>query len=644
MRGLAAVLRHELAERRLLLLVSPLLGLLALAAPLLPGAADPGSFELRDTTALFLALALSGLTALLLGPSVVGADLAARRLAFFFSRPLPGAAIWAGKLGAAAICAWSAALLALLPSLLVDVAAGAGGGLLHNALIPRPLLALWFGALPVLVLAAHFGGVILRTRSPWLVLDLAAAVTAAAIVLTTVRRLQYWGALDAGSLELLGVVGLGLAGLGLLAASAVQVIAGRTDPVRGHRGLSLTFAGISLATVFAFAAVAQGWIAIGPQDLDSWSFAAVSPGQAWIALSGPAPGPPGYGASFLLHTASGRAVRTRFARGPDDVLPVAFSADGRRAVWTERGGGKEPSAGVLLRLDLDRPASEPVRTPIVESAPPSGLAISPHGDRFATVSSRRVAVYELDGGRLLAAHAFESLDGWPEAVFIGEDRLRILIPRYLGDGVRVVAVVDLDLTSRKAAGVATLPDLGWLRSLSPDSGRIAFNSAPGAVTVIDLAGGRQVFKLSQRGARVSASYLADGRLARQVVGPAGGELILLDGDGQRLPDSPRFRLPRGAALGWIVQADADRLLALEVLQGRRGAVQAGWKLLDLRRGRTLSVGPRGLQPLVPHSLAFAGKAPLFTDGTHLLRIDLATGNRQVLGPARPFRTGYQPPM
>ena len=39
MRGLTAILRHEVAERRLLLLAGPLLGLLPFLMPLLPGAA-----------------------------------------------------------------------------------------------------------------------------------------------------------------------------------------------------------------------------------------------------------------------------------------------------------------------------------------------------------------------------------------------------------------------------------------------------------------------------------------------------------------------------------------------------------------------------------------------------------------------------
>ncbi|MBV8202423.1 MAG: hypothetical protein JOZ15_17535, partial [Acidobacteria bacterium] len=294
MRGLTAVLNHEIAARRLLLLVSPLVGLIAFAAPLLSAAgsgAGAANSELRDTAALFLSLALSGLGALLLGASALGADLASRRLAFFFSRPLSGAAVWAGKLGAAAICAWAAGLLALLPVLLVDAAAdGAGRLLLHNPVLPGSLLGLCFAAVPLAVLVAHAGGVVLRTRSAWLILDLAGAVTVWAIALAAVRRLQYWGALP-DPLPLVPLLALagGAAGAALLAASAAEVIDGRTDPVRGHRTLSLTLAGLGLAGALVFAALAQRWIAIAPLDLERWSFAAVAPGGQWIALAGPAP-------------------------------------------------------------------------------------------------------------------------------------------------------------------------------------------------------------------------------------------------------------------------------------------------------------------------------------------------------------------
>jgi hypothetical protein len=648
MRGLTAVLRHEIAERRLLLLASPVLGLLPLAAPLM--SAGSGGSELRDTEALFLALALSGLSALLLGASVVGADLASRRLAFFFSRPLTGGAVWAGKLGAAAICAWTAGLLALLPALLIEVAVGGGdGNVVHLSRLPGPLLAIWFGAVPLTVLVAHCGGVILRTRSAWLVLDLAGAVTVGAIVVWTLRRLQYWGALaDPLPVAPLVAVGAGAAGVALLAASAAQVIDGRADPVRGHRTLSLTLAGLGLAGALAFAALAQRWIAIGPLDLDRWTFATVAPGQAWIALAGPAPGPREYGAAFLLEVGSGRSVRARFARNAYDTLPLAFSADGRRAVWAEYQGRQGTSPGVLVSLALDRAGAMPVPTPIVEAAPPAKLVLSPRGTRIATVTGRHVAVYELDSGRLLAAHTFGDALDWPAtAVFRDEDHLRLLVFGNEAPGKYALAVYDLDLASRRLTGLATLP-CGWLRVLSPDAERVACNGRPPqAVGVFDLASGRQLAELRQPGAMVRASYLADGRLALLARGPAGIEVTILDGDGRPLPGSPRFRLPPGATLAWfwvpeedtfswIVQTDAHRLLAREILRDRRLGSRTSWQVLDLAQGGSRSLGADGLRLLPPWAVTAAGNAPLFSDGTRLLRIDLATGEAHALGPARPY--------
>ena len=648
MRGLTAVLRHEIAERRLLLLASPVLGLLPLAAPLM--SAGPAGSELRDTEALFLALALSGLSALLLGASVVGADLASRRLAFFFSRPLTGGAVWAGKLGAAAICAWTAGLLALLPARLFDAAADGGdGSFLGTALRSGPLLAIWFGAVPLIVLIAHHGGVILRTRSAWLVLDLAGAVTVGAIVAWTLRRLQYWGALaDPLPAAPLVAVGAGAVGVALLAASAAQVMDGRADPVRGHRNLSLTFAGLGLAGALAFAALAQRWIAIGPLDLDQWSYAAVAPGQTWIALAGPAPGPCEYGAAFLLEVGSGRSVRARFAKRANDTLPLAFSADGRRAVWAEYQGRQGTSPGVLVSLALDRAGAMPAPTPIVEAAPPAKLVLSPRGTRIATFTGRHLAVYELDSGRLLAAHNFGDALDWPATVvFRDEDHLRLLVSRDEAPGKPASAVYDLDLASRRLARLATLP-CGWDRVLSPDAERVACNEVPpGAAAVFDLASGRQLAELRQAGAKVRAAYLADGRLDLVARGPAGTEVTILDGDGRPLPGAPRFRLPPGAALAWfripeedtyswIVQTDAHRLLAWEILRDRGLGPRTSWKVLDLTRGGTRSLGSDRLRLLPPWAVTAAGSAPLFSDGAHLLRIDVATGEAHALGPARPY--------
>ncbi|MBV8202776.1 MAG: hypothetical protein JOZ15_19335 [Acidobacteria bacterium] len=239
----------------------------------------------------------------------------------------------------------------------------------------------------------------------------------------------------------------------------------------------------------------------------------------------------------------------------------------------------------------------------------------------------------------MAAQAFDGFEA--EAAFVGDDRLRLLIARSQ-DATDLQQVVDLDLAAHRQARLATVPLPTWNRSLSPDAGRLVFNrTRPAAATVFDLAGGRQLADLRQPGARVRARFLADGRLAELVERPAGAELTLLDGDGRPVPGVPRFPLPAGTPGAWIVQADPDRLLALEPWQPGRSGFERRWWLVDLRQGRMRPLGPTSLQLLEPFPRLAAGTAPLFTDGTHLLRIDLATGERHVLGRARPLEATYR---
>ena len=636
MRGLTAILRHEVAERRVLLLAGPLLGLLPFLMPLLPGAAAREGAELRDAAALFLALTLSGLAAVLLGATALASDLAERRLAFFFSRPVSGAAIWAGKLGGAALCAWAAGLLAAAPVLLFDAATGQAGGLLRNTALPARLVAIGFVGLPLGLLAAHALGVILRTRSAWLVLDLCAATVVAALVTVVLRRLDHWGLLRSPS-QLLPALALA-AGLALLAASASQVLGGRIDPVRAHRRLSLTLAALGIAGALGFAILAQRWIAAGPLDLRLWRVAFASPGQSWLAVAGEAPGPPGAGAAFLLQPGSGRSRRLRAAgAGSDPMPPIAFSADGKRAVWAEYQGAPLRSPGVLMQLELERADAEPVQTLIGVPNLYTHLALSPNGAVLAVVpwNGHQVSVYDVGRGRLLAAHSFgDSVD--TQVVFLTNDRLRLLVTRYRSGGKPALDLYDLDLASRTLVQLGSVPGASYWRSLSPDASHIAVNYRyPHRTAVYDVAGGRQLARLEQPGGRISAFYLADGRLATQVAVPTFTELTIRDGEGGLPPGAPRCRFRAGTWLTWVRQIAADRLLAVAVQPLPRGGSRLACLLVDLARGTARPLED-GLEPVPTLGKLAVADTPLFLGGNHLLRIDFTTGERRILGPARPY--------
>src|SRR6478672_9959596 len=80
MRGFVAVFEREIVERRLLPLAALALGIVALAAPLLPGMPAAAPSEVRSGVALGLALIVRLVVAMALGGSVIARDLGERRL------------------------------------------------------------------------------------------------------------------------------------------------------------------------------------------------------------------------------------------------------------------------------------------------------------------------------------------------------------------------------------------------------------------------------------------------------------------------------------------------------------------------------------------------------------------------------------
>ncbi len=137
---------------------------------------------------------------------------------------------------------FGAGLLVLLPAVLMggnlslDGIWGVGGVISVSG--PELLLA-WGAGLLFLLFGAHAASVVVRSRSSWAVLDLAALVAVAGLFWAMVRRMVLEGVLLRLSLarqeERLGIVAwmeLGFfaaALLSLMAASALQVTRGRTD-------------------------------------------------------------------------------------------------------------------------------------------------------------------------------------------------------------------------------------------------------------------------------------------------------------------------------------------------------------------------------------------------------------------------------
>lgn len=631
MRSFAAVLRRELAERRLLALAAALLGLVPVAVPFLPLGISRTP-DARSGTAIALALIVSFVLALVLGSTVLARDLSERRLGFYFSRPLPGWAIWAGKLAGGALLAFGSGVLVLLPSLLLGDRPDPSGywGLgIGQGLDLWLSSALWAMTVLALLLAANAFGTMVRSRSPWLLLDLLAATLLLGLAgVLTERLLSAW-ALGALALAQAGL--LVAAVLSFAAASAVQVTRGRTDLRRGHRLLSLTLWTLLGLAVLAFGGYTRWVLAAEPEDLVEIGGVIPAPAGDWIAVGGITGASRGkYEPTFLLDTSTERFVRIGSQAALWDGL--TFSRDGRHAVWVQASGRALYPINAF-RLDLGRPGAEPVQTPAGFSGSiPHALALSPDGRRLACIAGGRIVAQELRSGKLLLSAPVER-EVWER------ERLRFLDSRTLryyfsrGDrGVEAeVRVLDFDLDTGRASREVRVPGAFAIWGISPDGHRILLRSrdlelSRTEIAIADLRTGEPPAGFPLPGIANEISLLPGGHVATARRNRGRIELRILDGRGAELK---RFELP-GVQIRLGGQP-APGLLAVATAPGR--SAREAWRsdLLDLESGALRPVGeglyPQGWPGLPPGSI---GTRLFVRKNGGLVRIDPETGRQTAL--------------
>jgi hypothetical protein len=626
-RGFLAVLRREVEERRLLLLAAVAAGFFPFVLPYLPGFEGRDPADVRGGAALALAVVVAGVLSLGLGATVIAGDLAERRLGFYFARPVAGWALWGGKLAGAAVLAVGASLLVLLPALLFGGKVEIGMlWWLGDSLLRTGLPALVTGTIAVLLLA-HVLSSMARSRSSWLLLDLAAALAVAAVTWSAWRVLWREQALSALYLGA-GCFALAAA-VAALAAGAVQVTGGRTDPRRGHRLLSLTFWGVLGVAALGFSVYTRWVTAVTPADL-TWLSPVAAPAGSWIALRGPAAGRGDYTPAFLFDVASGR-WRKIGATGFYRWLPLIFSPDGERAAWLAPDGA--PGEGLALgTLDLRDAGARPAAAPVAFRDWPQSLVLTPHGTRVAYVDDGTLIVADLATGRLLASASLATAAGESVDLRFGDPgRLRVYRAAEEpapGDSPGSVPTwhltsLELPVPRGRLAVTGRLELTGDVHSwaLSPDGGRVVVRLAQ-ALRVLDLRTGALLAEQPLAGEMSAADLLTDGRI---VVTEHAGErtlLSLLSRDGKPLRrftfDADRLQLGGEVAAGRLALATARRA-KLRTFEAWTSFV------LDLDTGRTALVG-RGLLPVGRPGLGpQSAGARLFSRRRDLLLFDPATG-------------------
>ena len=652
MKAFLAVFEREIIERRLAAAAALLLGLVPLAAPLMPGLGHRNGPEVRSATALALALCFSLGLALILGGSIVVRDLVERRLGFYFSRPIAGWAVWSGKLAAALLLVLGAGLLILLPTAIVERRLDVGGLLSAPPIwllgVPAAAVSvsvsLWIAIVLLLMVLSHAANVALRSRSPWLILDLLGLGLVAGLAWAAARRLAFAGALGAAEAMVTALVAVAL--LALLAAGAVQVLQGRTDLRRGHRLLSLTLWGALLTGTFAAQGYASWVLAAGPEDLDQVGVSGTASRSLWIAIFGPVEGRMGYTPELLLDTSSGRSTPVKFLLSPQ------FSADGRWAVWLEPervSRGPEPAGPFeLRRLDLRDSRSQPERTRMTYSVPaPPILAVSPDGRRVAVAAGNRLTLEEVPTGRLLAsAELPRELDHVEDSLlFVSPGRVRIFgyelfSPAGSKPSPGGLEVGEIHITGGGLRRVARIEQLArpegqdepWFPAhleVSADGERLLVRrESDRRFLVLDAGSGAVLAELPPAGEKSSAVFLADGRIAL-ASGSRPRELRIFS---RGFAPERSFRFA-GSGLRLGGQPAPDQLVA-STSPRRLGVMSRSSQTLILN----LATGSRrwfgtGLVPIaMPHFGPENVGSTLFwrDEGARLVHVDLKTGRERVV--------------
>jgi hypothetical protein len=628
-KGLWAVLCREIAERRLLLLGAAVMGLFPLLMPFLPGVDGRYSTDLRAGTAFALCFVVAAVLAVTLGSSVIAGELAERRLGFYFARPIAGWSIWAGKLAGASVLCLGAGFLVLLPTLLVNprielgTPAWMGGAWIHGVPVFLPALA---AGCATIVLLSHLVSTMVRSRSPWLLLDLGAALAVAALFWSARQVLLREGAEAAWLRGLAGFVTALVAAA--LVASAIQVTRGRTDPRRGHRLLSLTFWAALGAAAAGLAAFSHWVVTVSPRDLAALEVVLPSPAGPWIGLRGPAAGRGDYFPAFLLDIASGRSVKSGVSPAYRFWwLQPVFAPDGSRAAWVE---GRAGSFDLRL-LDLTRPGARPTASAVSFGEWPLRMALSPGGRLFASLQSSSLTVDDLATGRLLAAVPLAvSFEEDFQLRFADDGHLRVYqasSERAPGGGATwQLAVLDLEPGHGRLdrVGGIKVPGSSMRWALSRDGRRAALlPRSGGPVLLADLGTGTVIATLPSQADVVSATFLTDGRLLldERTLGSVTLRVMGQDGAEQRRFPFPMPRLVFGGEVG-------PGLLTLGTTARGSYADPAGWTsfLLNLDDGRTTPIG----QGLIPVSRGAVGPPSLgprlfLRTGGELVYLDPATG-------------------
>jgi hypothetical protein len=654
MRALVLVASRELRAYAPAWIAALVAATLPWLAPLLPKASGQPAAEVRLATAIVLATLLGLLVAVLAGAGLLSRDLAEGRMGFFLALPLRAGTVWGGRLLAAATLVYVTIAAVLLPVALAggestpvrEVLAGKGelrvlgtsGGLAMTLLALAPLL---------LLLVSHQLATALRSRTPWLLVDLAALALAAVVIGRALAELlAAWAATE---LSIALTTATALAVAALASGGAFGLARGGVLLGRVHRAQASAVAVGLLAAAALTAGYSRWALAVEADDLTTVRATVAAPHGSWLAVAGSFRHRPSYAPWMLVdaHTGASLPLSAGIVQLDKNHLelpsPVVFADDGRSAVWlgSTRNEWRRTEA---IWLELG-PRLRQVPTGI-EVRDPWSAALLPAGENLVVAERRRLSWWSATGRRLVAAGELPSVRPvWQELRMLAPQRVRLARLIDAADGPRL-QVFDLDASARRLERRVdqALGEGPPALSFAADGARLLVVGGwggRGGVALLDAATGATVAKLAAPSPKdwLSATFLPGGR-----VGIASGRsgvltLRVFDREG-----ALAHELPLGTGRWtWLGAAWGGDLLPFTA-SSRLGGGQAGsWRgelrLVDLASGRVRVLGERltpvvGAFPWSPGDDRIARDAPaarLFrTADDALVRIDDAGRQTRVL--------------
>lgn len=630
MKSTWTVAAREFAARKTVLYAGLLAAALAFASPLLPGASRVNPGEVRAIVVLFLGTSVAAGSALLVGASLFGPDLAEKRLAWFFSRPIAPSSLWWGKVagGFAAVLlgsaiAWSPVLLNTT-SLVSATATGEPA---------VTLLATCVAALFGLLVLANAASVAFRSHSLWLLFDAAGLVASGVALWVAVRTL-----LRAGAQEIfldLALVFVGIVVVALAVAGWRQVASGRTDSKAAHAALSKTLWVIVVSASFGAVAYAGWVVSYGPADLRQL-FVGVAPTGKWVLVSGQvARRVPNFYGAALVDSETGRFVRLSMRT----AWSVTFSRDGRRAAWAERDGMSWNDPVTVVVLDTASSGAVPWASRIVvgRARDLELLTLSPDGSRLALIAANNLAIHDVSTGAIVASVLLPGEMGRGRIFFDSPTSVRLYWPFVSGPSTNA-ALLRFDLATKKLEETGSV-DYGEAKStylrISPAGDRLLLTSASAGTWLLDGLTGQRIASLAQPDETSSArsQFLSDGRIAVGRLDGGGASLQLFSRAGQ-----PESTIPIGPATSFRIGGELapGRLV---VSLSPREAPQERWRygrisVVDLAKGTAAQVADDLALGVLTVHLGIPSDLPWCTPGSLGTRLLRSRGDRLfVLDPA-----------